>query len=138
MKRKFARKGVLQLEAIAALTILLFVLAAFATFLFASARSGHILIDRQRGVLAAEAVLNEARAGIRLSDEAWSERYDDITIRIEREPGAGEFNGCEMWTVRVETQFDGRTTGIVSLKGAIPMVTENDDATAGGDADEDA
>lgn len=137
MNRRHDIRGIIQLEAIAALTILLMVLAAFALLLFTNARGGHVLISRQRAVLAAEAVLNEARAGIRQSDDGWSERFANLKIHTSKTPATGEFVGCELWTVEAITTLHGRTTATVRLRGIVPMTPTNESTGKEGVTDDD-
>ena len=113
------RRAFLQLEAIAAMCMMIFVIGAFAVAVLGLARSSHKMIARQQATLAAEAVLNEIRCGETPTQDELAERFVDMTIRIDRAAASGDFEGFDRATVSVDCFVHGRHAASVHLSGVV-------------------
>lgn len=113
----------MQLEAITALCMMIFVIGALAAAILGLARSSHALISRQQATLAAEAVMNELRSGDTPSTDELAKRFRDMNIHIERTPATGDFDELDRATVLVDAYTFGRKTASVRLGGFIEKET---------------
>jgi len=113
------RRAFLQLEAIAAMCMMIFVIGAFGLAILGLARSSHKMIARQQATLAAEAVLNDIRCGETPTQDELAERFDDMTIQIDRAAATGEFEGFDRATVSVDCFVHGRRAASVRLSGVV-------------------
>lgn len=113
------RRAFLELEGIAAITILVTLIGAFTLGMFQLARSSHALISREQATLAAESVLNRLRDGATPTDDELESRFRYMTFHIERTPATGDFEGLDLATVHVEAFTFGKKTATVQLSGFV-------------------
>ena len=86
------RPAFFTVEMIAAIGIVLAVSTAFAIVMTGAARSSDLIATRQRAWLAAEAILNERRAGFAPSaDDVWK-RFR-ATAEMSESAGKGDWSG---------------------------------------------
>jgi len=109
------RTGFFTLEVLTSLVLVTTVLAAFAYSLAQFTRFSNLLMTRQRATLAAEAVLNEIRAGHEPTPTELAERFRDLTFAIQREPGTGDWKGLS----RVSVEACGTVSGGAGVRARL-------------------
>lgn len=97
------RRAFLSLEVIFTIGLVLGVLSFFVFSLTGLTQHNDVMLARQRAFLAAEATLNEIRAGLEPDRAAFSERFGDLTVDVRRAPADGPWSGFQRVVVSVET-----------------------------------
>lgn len=111
------RRSFLLAETLGASVLLAGILALFALAMVQFVENNDILLARQKSILAAEAAINEIRAGHDIVSDAFSSRFGDMTFNVHREPGSGQWQGFTLVTVEVCSQPKFEKTIRVRLKG---------------------
>ncbi len=120
--RQYQRNGLFTIELLASLLLVISILAVFAYHMTRFAHLSDILMTRQRAALAAEAVLNETRAGHEPSAADLATRCPRLTFEVQRRPGAGVWSGFTRITVKVQGAALGGLPVRTVLEGHIPEV----------------
>lgn len=113
------RRCFLLLEACGASLLLAGVLALFALAMLQFVKNNDILLARQKCILAAEAAINEIRAGHEIVSDKFSSRFGGMTFNVHREPGSDQWQGFTLITVEVCSQPKYEKTIQVRLKGYV-------------------
>ncbi len=101
------QRGVILMEAVVTIVLVVGALTLFTTALTQFTENTDLVLARQRAALAAEAVLNELRAGVSPRPDELHRRFEDMTIDMSRRPGEGEWAGFTRVSVRVEVHVFG-------------------------------
>ncbi len=93
--------GYMLLEAVVSLGLVGATLTFFAHCLAQTARQHHHIQLRQRAYLAAEAALNDARAGKDVNAAGFAARFPGLTLSLSRRAGTGDWENMTHLIVRV-------------------------------------
>src|SRR5215468_6595662 len=116
------RRAFLTLEAIAATVIVIEALALFALFMTYYLRDTDVIQTQQRAGLAAEAVMNEIRAGQQPVPAEVEARLGVAACEITRQPASGTWAGFERVRVRVTAKARNGAAARVQLEGYVREV----------------
>ncbi|MFQ5422760.1 MAG: hypothetical protein ACE5F9_02145 [Phycisphaerae bacterium] len=101
------QRGIMLMEVVFTIFLVASALTLFTTALTQFTENTDIVLARQRATLAAEAVLNELRAGLSPDPGDLHRRFEGMTIEIHRRPGEGEWAGFTRVSVHVEVHVFG-------------------------------
>jgi Tfp pilus assembly protein PilV len=119
LNRKRRVRGVMLLEVVVTLMIVLSVLGMLSVCMSQYTSGLDAMLARQRGIMAAEAVLNEIRAGAEPSNEAFKARFDRMEMSIGRTPGEGAWGGLTRVDVAVTVRLNGNQSVTCRLVGYV-------------------
>jgi hypothetical protein len=122
-RRRHHRTGIFTLEALTSLILVTTVLALFAYSLAQFARLSDVLMTRQCAALAAEAVLNEIRAGHEPTTGELASRFGGMTFDVQRQAGTDAWKGLTRITVSVSGTASGGAPVRMRLDGYVREVS---------------